>query len=575
MEVDVAIIGGGPAGSTLGTLLKKYNPGLEVVIFEREIFPRDHVGESQLPPISHVLNEMGCWDKVEAANFPIKIGATYRWGRTPELWDFEFLPATRFKNEPRPGKFEGQRRVTAFQVDRSIYDEILLDHAAEMGCDVREGTKVVKIDREGDRVTGLQLASGEQVHARYYADASGHAGLLRRAMNVRAEYPSSLQNVAFWDCWQNADWAVEIGVGATRVQILSLDYGWIWFIPLSPTRTSVGLVIPAEYYKQSGKRPEELYAKALEDEKRVASLMAHASSEGKFQTTKDWSFLAERMVGENWFLVGESAGFADPILSAGLSLAHAGAREAAYTILELDRSLQLPEWLKEQYTHRQRARITSHIRFADYWYTANAQFTDLKQYTQKIAEEAGLELTPDKAWAWLAQGGFINEDLQTGAGGYSLATIKSLGQFLTEIEPDSPLETCNVFRLDLSGATWKERAQYTAGRVLRTPAYVRADRVLPVYGPYEFLVNALQATHTMQGLIEMIKQAARRIRGDQEAEAQFVLGVIQALDALVSDGWVIASYDPEQPLAGLKNETIAVHWNADDRKAPTPEQSVK
>src|SRR5271168_175695 len=108
VHYDVAIIGGGPAGSTCASLLRKYAPGLKVAVFEREIFPRDHIGESLLPPISLILEEMGCWDKIEAADFPIKIGATYRWGRRPELWDFEFLPGDQFLEQPRPAKFEGQ-----------------------------------------------------------------------------------------------------------------------------------------------------------------------------------------------------------------------------------------------------------------------------------------------------------------------------------------------------------------------------------------------------------------------------------------------------------------------------------
>ena len=82
---------------------------------------------------------MGCWDKVEAAGFPIKVGATYRWGSSPGLWDFYFVPAAKFRDEPRPAKYEGQRKITAFQVERSLYDEILLDHAAELGCEVRQG----------------------------------------------------------------------------------------------------------------------------------------------------------------------------------------------------------------------------------------------------------------------------------------------------------------------------------------------------------------------------------------------------------------------------------------------------
>src|SRR5579859_1781179 len=161
IHTDVAIIGGGPAGATAACLIRKYRPDLGVTVLEREVFPRDHVGESLLPPISPILVEMGCWDKVEAASFPIKIGATYRWGKRPELWDFDFVPSERFKDEPRPGKFEGQRVGTAFQVDRAIYDKILLDQARDLGCEVREGTPVRTVVKAGDLVQALELESPE------------------------------------------------------------------------------------------------------------------------------------------------------------------------------------------------------------------------------------------------------------------------------------------------------------------------------------------------------------------------------------------------------------------------------
>ena len=89
---DVAVLGGGPAGATCAALLRKYNPGLSVFVAERDQFPRDHVGESQLPGCAQICAEMGCWDKVEAAGFPIKIGASYTWGRNNDKWDFDFYP---------------------------------------------------------------------------------------------------------------------------------------------------------------------------------------------------------------------------------------------------------------------------------------------------------------------------------------------------------------------------------------------------------------------------------------------------------------------------------------------------
>ena len=234
-KYDVAIVGGGPAGTTAATLLRKYNPNLSVVIIERETFPRDHVGESQLPPIGAILNEMGCWEKVEAANFPIKIGVTYRWGKTPQLWDFDFVPAEQFHERPRPTPYSGDRTRTALQVDRARYDEILLRHAESVGCDVVEGCGVNSVDHVDDEIKKLTLVDGRTFEAKWYVDASGHSGFLRRSLGVEIECPTNLKNIAIWDYWENAKWADEIGVGGTRVQVLSQPHGWMWFIPLGPT----------------------------------------------------------------------------------------------------------------------------------------------------------------------------------------------------------------------------------------------------------------------------------------------------------------------------------------------------
>jgi flavin-dependent dehydrogenase len=561
---DVAIIGGGPAGSTAGSLLKKYNPDLRVLILERETFPRDHVGESLLPPIGHVLDEMGVWEEIEAADFPIKVGATYKWGKTKELWDFEFVTAGSFKVEPRPAKFEGQRTMTAFQVDRAVYDDILLKHAEKMGVEVRQATRVTEVRKQGDQVTSLKLGGGEEITARYYLDASGHSGILRRTMGVEAEYPTTLQNIAIWDYWQNADWAIEIGVGGTRVQVMSLGYGWIWFIPLGPTRTSVGLILPASYYKESGKRPAELYAKALAEEPRIAALMTNATSEGRLATTKDWSFLAARTSGENWFLVGESAGFADPILAAGMTMAHAAGREAAYTILEADRAKLPTKWLMEQYDRRQRGRILNHIRFADYWYTANAQFGDLKEFTATLARDSGLDLDPEKAWAWLGQGGFINEDEETGTSGFSIDQLKVLGEYIADVEPDDVLSKHNVYTLELKGATWKERASYKDGRVQKTDSYVRGDRLLPLRGTFGFLVDALQRDPRLPALVQRINQYTEQFRYDENIRATVIHDILQSLEALIADGWVVATHEPSIPLMDMKIPTRGgLRWNDD------------
>ena len=166
IETDVAIIGGGPGGSTLSSLIKKYAPDRKVLVLEKEKFPRDHVGESQLPAISGILYEMGCWDKIETADFPLKVGATYRWGKSPELWDFDFAPPRDVEKLQRPSPYEGLRHFTAFQVDRAKYDDILLRHAESLGTDVMEETQVAKIHRDGDRVVALETRDGTMVKAK-------------------------------------------------------------------------------------------------------------------------------------------------------------------------------------------------------------------------------------------------------------------------------------------------------------------------------------------------------------------------------------------------------------------------
>ncbi len=560
MHYDVAIIGGGPGGATTGTLLRKYNPNIRVAIFEREVFPRDHVGESQLPGTSAVLEEMGCWDKVEAANFPIKLGGTYRWGRSAELWDVEFFPSDRFQDEPRPAKYEGQRKATAFQVDRAVYDQILLDHAREMGCEVFEGTRVREVRRDGDRVAELVLSDGTSVTASHYVDASGHTGVLRRAMGVEVDSPTSLQNIAIWDYWQNAEWAVEIGVGGTFIQVLSVGYGWIWFIPLGSTRTSVGLVIPAKYYKESGRRPAELYAKALQEDERLRRLMRNATSEGKLATTKDWNFVSQRQAGENWYLVGESAGFADPILSAGLTMTHVAAKELAYTILEINRGELDAQWLKEEFARRQTTRVRHHIRFADFWYTSNDQMRrDLYEHTTVIAKDAGLDLDPQAAWRWLAQGGFINDDLTTGTGSFSIDALKALGTFLQEVEGEDGLAGKNLFLLNLEGAVRKDRASYTEGRVRRTSAYHRGERVLPVDGAFVVLLNVLQRESRVDRILDRLKAAAREFGGGDAVYQHLMITALQSLEAMVLDGWVEARHSPGVPEVDLRRQYRAIH----------------
>jgi flavin-dependent dehydrogenase len=544
---DVAIIGGGPAGSTASTLLKKYRPDLSVVVLEKEHFPREHIGESQLPGCGHVCYEMGCWDKVERANFPVKVGATFKWGRRNEDWDYNFVDPRALEGLDRPGTFEGPRRQTAFQVDRPVYDKILLDHAAESGVDVRQGELVREVLRSNGRVEGFSLESGETIKARWYIDASGARSVVRRAMGVESHEPNELRNIAIFDRWQNAEWAVKIGVGGTRINVRSLPYGWLWFIPLGQTLTSIGLVCPSAHYKASGKTPEELYVEAIKSEPTIARLTKSATRMGKGATSiKDWSHVAENVIGENWMLVGEAAGFADPILSAGMWNAHSTARDAAYTIMEIDRGEHDEEWLRSRFRTRSKTVVEQYIRFARFWYAANGCFTDLAEYCQKIAAEGGLRMKPEQAWGWIVQGGFtLEEVVKPGVGSFDIFSAKDLIEDFLGEEVQRAVRTYNVFKLNMHNATEGTLGELRDGRIHQLPCLKRGEKTLPLVGYWGTLVQALQQTERITDLVRNIEQGAARLSPRDRSVA--VQHYLATLEAMVQDGWVIPKSDKKAP----------------------------
>ena len=530
--LDVCIIGGGPAGSTAATFLRKYNPELSVLVLERDVFPRDHIGESLLPPICHILQEMGCWQKVEDADFPVKIGATFKWGSNDKLWDFSFLGTDEFEDEPRPGRFKGQRQFTAFQVDRSIFDEILLDHAAELGAEVRENTRVKDVEMDGDRVAAVLLEDGERIEARYFLDCTGNVGLMRRKLDIEADEPTSLRNIAIWDYWQNAEWAVSLGNGGTRILVMSVGFGWLWFIPITKTRTSLGLVIPAEYYKESGLDKEAMYLKGIEAEPHIAKLVASATRENKTTATKDWSHICQRLYGENWFMVGECAGFADPILSAGLTLAMSGAREVACTIAELERGEFEADWLKERYEENQKSRIGQHIRFANFWYAGNGIFTDLEKYTAEMAKDCGLDMDPKRAFRWIGTGGFTHENPGLASVGvFSLGAIKNFSERFYDGSVEFKINEMSEFRMNLAGAEQSKIPIYNNGRVTPVLCYRRDGKLLPMYGPWQAAVRALGRAYKADAILASLRS---QYGGDEIG----VGGALEALEAMVGAGWV-------------------------------------
>jgi flavin-dependent dehydrogenase len=500
---------------------------------------------------------MGVWEKVESAGFPIKTGAMYRWGSSDDLWRFDFLVGEKYIETPRPSPLRGQRWRTTFHVDRAIYDKILLDHAQELGAEVRQGVKVTGVRKEGDRITGLELGDGSVVTAKHYVDASGHVGFLRRNMGVAVNEPTKLKNIAIWDYFQNPAWAETVNKGAIRARIFSVGYGWLWYLPLGTTRTSIGFVTHAEYYKSTKMKPEELFHQALKDEPFISGLMAGATSEGKLSSTKDWSFIADRLHGENWYLVGESAGFADPILAAGMTLAHVGARELAYALLAMMKGTHEEAWLKEWYETINKKRIGQHIRFADFWYSSNKHFDQLKEYTAEIAAEAGLEVSPDEGFRWLAAGGFVSDSLAAPAvGSYQIGSAKILMQKLTGETASWHLNKFNEFRLDLVGAEKVEVPLCVDGEIVKTLCYRKGMKILPLAGIYRLVVNALNYHHEAKQITGFIRNAMGATANQYHGGMPLA---IDALEGMIAEGWVKGKLDKKKPMIRVEVEASSMH----------------
>lgn len=580
MQCDVAVIGGGPGGTTVASLLKQFNPSLDVVIIERERFPRDHVGESQLPPISQILDTMGVWDKIEAEGFPIKLGASYTWGKTKEPWVFGFIPEAEIGDTTRPGKYEGWRRRVALQVDRSRYDLVLLEHAKSLGVRVLQPRRVAQVviaskesvtastfTSSGDPSTGsgteravvegLLLDDGERLEARYYVDASGNAAVMRRAMGIEVDVPTKLKNIAFWDYWERDglnDFLLQHGT--MRVLIRSVPYGWIWYIALSQHRTSVGLVCNAEHFKKLGESPEQLYHRALREESSIATALQGARSRGEVSSTTDWSYVALESCGGNWFLVGESLGFADPILAAGLTLTHTCAEHCAYTILDLVRGSKDEAWLREQYHETQTRRIRQHIKFAEYWYSANGLFSEILDHCAEIAEQSGLSLDPQEAFRWLSHGGVEDIPGQFGIGGLGLAGIKSVQKRLAHAEAKDVvylIDGKNTFDLAMEGVQQQLMALPRQGTVEAIPVLIRGTSRLPLTGFYRRVTEVLQqhryADAIVRALVAWISGAWPDAMNRQAALQQ----AFSCLESMVAQGWVRASQT--QGMAALSMKT--------------------
>lgn len=338
-DFDVAVIGGGPGGSSAATALARR--GRTVLLLERDRFPRFHIGESQLPWSNEVFRALGVHEAIVEAGFVKKWGASFRTvdGAIEQYADFQVAVET-----PSP---------QTFQVPRATFDEILLRHSERSGVKVLEGHRALDAAFEADGVV-LRFAGPEGIEqaarAGFVVDASGRAGFLTKKLG-RHEFDPLLRNIAVHAQYEDIPRAEGRRAGDIRMFTRG-DMGWIWLIPLSDTVTSVGAVIPQAVHRRESKAtPEDSLAHYLSGTAGLAPLLEQARRVSPARFDADYSYLGTRLTGDRWVAVGDAAAFLDPIFSTGVLLAMQGGLEAAEAI---DAALRTGDGARHQFAECER-----------------------------------------------------------------------------------------------------------------------------------------------------------------------------------------------------------------------------
>jgi flavin-dependent dehydrogenase len=315
-ECDVAVIGGGPSGSTAAALLARR--GYTVIALEKAHHPRFHIGESLLPMNLPIFERLGVLDKVRAMGV-FKPGADFEADNARGYNTYAFARAI------------GQSPPHAYQVWRQDFDQMLYQHARECGADAREGHEVTAAVHHGPRKSRLEVRTDDGrnyvIEARYVIDASGRDAFLASKKRLRRKNDVH-QSAAIFAHFHGAE--RRQGEAEGNISIYSFEHGWMWMIPLPRGVMSVGAVCRPDYLKQRKGRTLEFLLDTLKRNPALWRRVQHAELIGsEVRVTGNYSYDSLQMGAPGWVLVGDAFAFLDPVFSSGVYLAMSGAEQAA------------------------------------------------------------------------------------------------------------------------------------------------------------------------------------------------------------------------------------------------------
>jgi flavin-dependent dehydrogenase len=380
-DFDVAIIGGGPAGSSMAAYLAK--AGAKCVVFERELFPRPHVGESLVPSSTRVFKDLDFLQHMEDAKFPHKFGAVWTTDdkSIPFGHDLDGLGADcnvdiRFEERQQPGIDKNY----TYHVDRGKFDLMLLQHANKLGANVYDGVKVSKVDFDPEQpeVHFMMGPKEMSVNCRMVVDASGRNTFLGNQLKLKVQDPVFDQYAihSWFDGYDRTVFAKrDTNLDYIYIHFLPISNTWIWQIPITDSVTSIGVVTQKKNFAKSKEDREKFFWNSVGSRPMIEETLRKSSRIRPFKDEGDYSYAMKQLCGDRWMMVGDAGRFVDPIFSTGVSIALNSSRFAHKDILGALETGNLKREAFNEYESKLRRGTKNWYDFITVYYRLNILFT--------------------------------------------------------------------------------------------------------------------------------------------------------------------------------------------------------